>query len=175
MTQIVNKRTVPSVALGTLGDANGIAIDAIYDGLLHKAFLFEYRMTFTVSSALIADWLAQNGICICLIKEGTSDAELQTILDGAVITDENMHEEVPSRQRLFAIAHVKLLVVTSSTDGTFEGELIFKPRSKGGIPFVENSGWEVRAMNASGAQLTTGNNIANIKIYERFAYEGGGN
>ena len=79
------------------------------------------------------------------------------------------------RQKLFAMAHIRLIVITSSTDGTFEGELLFKPKSKGGIPFVEGSGWKLVVHNGSGSSLTTGNNIANIRINERFAYEGGGN
>ncbi len=174
MTQIVNKRTRDSVPLSTLAQGAALVLDDTYDGLSHKAFLFEYRMTGSISSALIADWLAEGGIKIVLIKQGVTDAEVILILDGAEITDSEAHDTVPFRQQLFAIAWVKLLVITSATDGTFEFELMFKPKSKGGIPFSEGSGWEVKIFNNSGGTLTTGNNIANINIYERFAYEGGG-
>ncbi len=173
MTQIVNRRTTDAKALGTLGDGGTFVIDEVYDGLSHKAFLFEYLMTGTISSALIADWLTQGGIKLILIKQGVSGADLILILDGAEITQEDEHVQVPFRQGIFAIAEVDLIVVTSATDGTFKFRLHFKPKAKGGIPFAEGSGWEVRAINNSGASLTTGNNIANINIYERFAYEGG--
>ncbi len=173
MTQIVNRRTADAVPLGTLGNGGTVVIDEVYDGLTHKAFLFEYRMTGTISSALIADWLSEGGIKLILIQQGVSGADLVLILDGAEITDLNMSIEVPFRQQIFAIADVDLKVITSATDGTFQFVLHFKPKSKGGIPFPEGNGWEVRAINNSGASLTTGNNIANINIYERFAYEGG--
>ncbi len=174
MTQIVNRRTTDATTLGTLGDGGTIVIDEVYDGLSHKAFLFEYLMTGSISTALIADWLSQGGVKIILIKQGVSGADLILILDGAEITQDTEHVEVPFRQGIFAIAHVTLDIITSATDGTFEFVLHFKPKASGGIPFPEGSGWEVRAINNSGASLTTGNNIANINIYERFAYEGGG-
>ncbi len=174
MTQIVNKRVNTAQALTTLGDNGIIDLDNKYDGLSHKAFLFEYRMTGTISTALIADYLTTNGIQICLVKAGLSGADLDTILTGAEITDISEHSEVPERQKLFAIARIILRVITSATDGTFDFELIFKPKSRGGIPFMEGSGWEVVVINRTGSALTTGNNIANMVIHERFAYEGGG-
>ncbi len=173
MTQIINRRTVPSVALGTIGNNSTLVLDEVYDGLTHKAFLFEYRMTFSISSALISDWLDEEGISIALIRTGLSATDLDVILSGAEITDALEPTEVPIRQQVFALAQVKLIVITSATDGTFEGELMFKPKSKGGIPFPEGSGWRVLVQNRSGATLTTGNRIANIHIHERFAYEGG--
>ncbi len=174
MTQIVNKRTVTAQVLGTLADNAIIVLDAVYDGLTHKAFLFEYRITGTISTALIADWLTGHGIQIVLCQNDISGADLDTILSGAEITDRSMNIDIPDRQRLFAVARVILRVITSATDGTFDFELIFKPKSKGGIPFTEGSGWECRIVNRTGASLTTGNNIANLQIHERFAYEGGG-
>ncbi len=62
MTQIVNRRTRDSVPLSTLADGASLILDNVYETLTHKAFLFEYEVTFTVSSALIADWLAEGGI-----------------------------------------------------------------------------------------------------------------
>ncbi len=174
MTQILNRRTNAAVALATLADDAILSLDTVYAVLTHKAFLFEYRITGSISSALIADWLGERGLTICLTASSLSAADLATILVGAQITDTSMNRDIPERQQLFAIARVELIVITSSTDGTFEFELVFKPRSRGGIPFVEGSGWKCVIINQSGGSLTTGNNIANLKIFERFAYEGGG-
>ncbi len=174
MTQIVNRRTLSASALGTLADSAMIVLDAKYDGLSHKAFLFEYRIKGTISTALIADYLTEHGINICLVKAQITAAELDAILNATEITDENMAVEVPKNQLLYAVANITLRIVTSATDGTFDFELEFKPKAKGGIPFPEDSGWELVVINRSGGSLTTGNNIANAVLYERFAYEGGG-
>ncbi len=174
MTQIVNRRVASAQALGTLADNTSIGIDSIMATLNHKAFLFEYRIKGTISSALVADFLTEDGVSIVLIKSGLLDADIDTILTGAEITDEEMSIQVPTRQQIFGLADIKLTEVVSSTDGTFEFELIFKPKSKGGIPFTEGSGWNLVVINRSGGNLTTGNNVANMTVYERFAYEGGG-
>ncbi len=172
MGQILNRRTRDSKVLSTLANGASFTLDDVYDGLTHKAFLFEYNMTGSISTALIADWLSEGGIKICLVKQGTTDAELILILDGAEITDESAFTDVPARQALFAIAEVELQEIVSATDGTLKFHMEFKPKSKGGIPFMEGNGWETRIINNSGSALTTGNNVANINIFERFAYEG---
>ncbi len=174
MTQILNRRTLSATALGTLSDQGAATLDAIYGTLLHKAFLFEYKVKGTISTALIADFLAEDGISIILIQTGLSTTDMDTILTGAQITDTSMSVDIPSRQRIFALAEIRLTEVVSATDGTLEFQLHFKPKSKGGIPFTEGSGWQLRIINRSGSTLTTGNNVANMTVFERFAYEGGG-
>ncbi len=174
MGQILNRRVADAQALGSLADNATFGIDSIYTTLNHKAFLFEYMVKGTISSALIADFLAEGGVSICLIRAGLSGTDLDTILTGAEITDESAHVDVPSRQQLFGLAAIRLTEVVSSTDGTFEFVLHFKPKAKGGIPFSEGSGWTLVVINRSGGALTTGNNVANMTIFERFAYEGGG-
>ena len=169
MTQIVNKRTKPAVPLLTMANDSTLSIDSEYDGLLHKVFLFEYRMTCTILTPDVTEWLAEDGINLCLVADGISGADLTEILAGAVITDLTQNIDVPARQRLFEVMEI---IQISST--ILQGNLMFRPKSKGGIPFTEGSGWEIIAINRSGATLMTGNLVANILIHERFAYEGGG-
>ncbi len=173
MTQIVNKRTTDSTVLSTLGNGSGTALDDIYATLLHKAFLFEYRAQFIIETDLVADYFDQGGIVVALVKQPTTDAEFIIAVDGAQITDEAMHTEVPLRQNIFALAEIRLVTFISATEATLEGSLSFKPKSKGGIPFVEGSGWQLKCYNNTGSGLTAGNTIGPINIYERFAYEGG--
>lgn len=149
-------------------------MDSAYQTLLHKAFLFYYEAWGTISTALIADYLSEDGLVITLTQNGVSTADIDTILTGAQITDKDMNVEVPSRQRLFALAKIDLTEVVSATDGTLRFHLKFAPKSRGGVPFTEGSGWQMGIANRSGGALTTGNNVANITILERFAYEGGG-
>ncbi len=171
MTQILNRRTITAVPLLTLSNNIQIVLDDIYDGLTHKAFLFEYRFRGMLSTLDFSDWQTQDGTEVCLIRLGTST--LDTILSGAEITDVLEHEEVPERQKLFAIAKLSNWAFITGTQFVCDIELDFKPNSKGGIPFMENSGWLMVVINRTGSDLTTGNIISG-SILERFAYEGGG-
>ncbi len=172
MGQIINRRIADSV-LGTLADDASIAFDVIMNTLTHKAFLFEYRMWIYLQTLDFQEWAAEGGISICLHKQGLTAAQLGTILDGAQITDESAAVEIPTRQELFAIGHIKSMTAVSSAQGFMVTELEFQPSSKGGIPFVEGSGWSVSVINRTGGALTTGN-LLHAEIYERFAYEGKG-
>ncbi len=174
MGQILNRRTRGVVALGTLADDTTSILDDIYDGLSHKAFLFKYRMWGFIQTLDIGDFFTASGVQICLIKQGLSDAALSGILAGLEITNEGEHVDVPTRQELFAIAEIQWR--THITGGTqFFGDFVldFQPHSKGGIPFMEDSGWEVVAINRTGSALTAGTQIKPEMILERFAYEGG--
>ncbi len=174
MGQILIRRRQSAQALSTLADDAQVVLDSVYAVLVHKAFLFEYEAFGTISTALIADYMSERGIAIVLASTGLANADLATILNGVQITDTSQSRDVPIRQQVFAIAKIDLTEVLSATDGTLQFHLHFKPKSKGGIPFLEGSGWRMVIINLTGSALTNGNNVANITIKERFAYEGGG-
>ncbi len=174
MTQIVNRRVANQVDLGTLGDNVGIGLDTVMNTLTHKAFLFEYRARGHVAPDTFGEFFRQGGVQIVLSRQGVSAADIDTILTGAQITDVSEHTDVPIRQQVFAIGDIKWeqadLASPFSAIGVFD--LMFKPKSKGGILFQEGSGWTLQAVNRGGAALT-GGAIGSTNIYERFAYEGG--
>ncbi len=175
MGQIVNRRTRPQKLLSTLADGASFTLDNVYDGLQHKAFLFEYEVEGIIGSVDFGQWSREDGINIVLVRDGVTDAELEAILAGAEITDESAHVDVPERQRLMGIAdwHWDAAETVSTFESVGHFRLHFKPKSKGGIPFSEGSGWELRIINRGGALLTTGDFVTPHRIYERFAYEGG--
>ncbi len=175
MTQIIDRRTGTPRTLGTQSGDTSVTLDTIYGTLLHKAFLFEYRARIPFSfPGSIQDLIAGSGVQVCLIASGLSDADLNAILDGAQITDQNMNVEIPSRQQLFAVADAIFEGLDSADNLVGHFNLDFKPRSKGGIPFSEGSGWSVVLINRIGTALTTGAFIGAAHIYQRFAYEGAG-
>ena len=176
MAQIVNRRIADSIVLSTLADNAVLTHDDISEVLLYKAFLFEYRMRGVISSQELGEWQINGGIQICLVGKdlGANGGLLNSILNGTQITDESKHIEVPTRQQLFGVADIvwdSFDNATLNAEGHFD--LIFKPRSKGGIPFTEGDGWMVVVINRFGASLTAGNIVGASHIYERFAYEGG--
>ncbi len=171
MVQIINRRQA-SVSLATLADNAILEMDSIMEGLTHKAFLFEYRMKGMIKSLDVLDWVSEFGINIVLVKQDTSGGLINTILNGVQITDESAHIDVPTRQDVFAVADIDWASVVSTIDAYLNFELVFQPGSKGGIPFMEGSGWEVVVINRTGAALSTGNLLFG-NVYERFAYEGG--
>ncbi len=176
MTQIINRRTLTAKLLGTLADGASTNLDSIYGILLHKAFLFEYMAQGTISCNNTGEFFTADGVSIILVQAGLSAADIETILAGAQITDVTQSTEVPSRQRMFALAEIQFNAfnVDAAGAGNFHWRIHFKPRSKGGIPFTEGSGWELKFINRTGGALTTGSNVSTRSIYERFAYEGGG-
>ncbi len=162
--------------LGTLADNATFVLDDVYDDLKHKAFLFEYRAQGQISTIDNGDFFKQDGVDIVLVQHETTGAEIDTILTGAEVTDQNMHELVPANQKLFDLAFIEFVSFDNSAGvaGHWIFDLHFKPSSKGGIPFVEGSGWELRFINRTGSALPDGNGVSIDRIYERFAYEGGG-
>jgi len=176
MTQILNRRTVSNAPLGTLANNATIDLDTKYTTLLHKAFLFEYRARGFITSVDSGEFLTDDSCSIVLTQAAVPNLDIDSILEGAQITDQNMNIEVPSRQRIFALADITWLAFDpfATLAGTFGFDLVFKPRSKGGIPFTEGSGWTLSFINRTGSALTTGSQVHTMGIHERFAYEGGG-
>ncbi len=173
MTQIINRRNRPSQALGTLANNALVNLDVIYDGLTHKAFLFEYHAMGFMTLATLADMTTEDGVDIVLVRNNLSAGDIDTILTGAEITDRTQSTEVPERQQIFGLA--KFVEVDNISGVTlWMWEVHFKPSAKGGIPFTEDSGWELNFINRSGSALSTGTIVTTKWIYERFAYEGGG-
>ncbi len=175
MTQIVNRRIIGQQALATLSDNVSITHDTVYSALTHKAFLFEYRARGFVSAAVFGEFMRSGGVQICLVNIALSDADLDTILAGTVISDESMDRDIPTRQQVYAIADLRWDQADLASPFTAIGwyELSFKPKSKGGIPFTEGAGWQLVIINRGGADLTTGSFVGASVIRERFAYEGG--
>lgn len=164
------------LALSTLADNAFLSIDNEYTGLLHKAFLFEYEASGFISAADSGDMLQGDGFAIVLAQQDLSGAEIDTILTGLQITDQDMNIEVPTRQQIFGVATIDWVAFDpfATLAGTFRWHLHFKPKSKGGIPFAEGSGWRLLLLNRTGSAFATGNQVNVPVIYERFAYEGGG-
>ncbi len=173
MTQIVNRRNRPSVPLLVTANNALLNLDVIYDGLSHKAFLFEYHARGTLHLVDLADMTTEDGIDIVLVRNNLAAGDIDTILTGAEITDRTVSTEVPERQQIFGLAFLEFVEI-AARGAIYNWELHFDPKSKGGIPFVEDSGWEMNCINRSGAALTTGTTVLTNWIYERFAYEGGG-
>ncbi len=175
MTQIVDRRMLNAVDIGSLADAATLSVDTVMRTLTHKAFLFEYRAQGDISCAATPQFYDQGGITIVLVQQGTTDSEMEYILAGAQITDQNQNIEIPLRQTMFAVAEITFngFNVDTANAGNFTWKIHFKPKSKGGILFVEGSGWELRFINRTGALLTTGSIIRTGSVMQRFAYEGG--
>ncbi len=176
MTQIVDRRISSPFAIGALADQGVLGIDTIYQTLLHKAFLFEYEISGDLSVIDTSEWFTGDGVDIALVQANLSAADLDTILKGAQITDQSMSVDVPSRQRVFAIADKPFNAFNPDTagSGNYHWSLKFKPKARGGIPFTEGSGWKVVLINRTGNPITTGSFVDSSRVYQRFAYEGGG-
>ncbi len=176
MTQIVERHKPNAVNIGALADGATLSMDTIMRTLTHKAFLFEYEAQGTISCEATPQFFDEGGVAIVLVEQGSTDSEIEFILAGSQITDQNMNVQIPLRQQMFALAEVEFNAfnVDTANAGNFHWKVHFKPKAKGGIPFTEGSGWETRFINRTGALLTTGSIINTGSVNQRFAYEGGG-
>ncbi len=165
-------------ALGTLADNGVSVIDEVYGVLLEKqAYLFEYEASGFILGLDDAEFTAGAGVTICLVREGISATDLDTVLAGARI-DPDDHGEYEIRQALYAVNKWRAIrrVDTTGSGGVdqfvIDWEISFKPKSKGGIPHSAGKGWKLLIINRTSGTLTTGAIIVTNRIYERFAYGG---
>ncbi len=176
MTQIVDRRLVGIKALSTLADGASFLIDGLYASLPHKAFLFEYEAQGDISSAVTTEFYDDEGLSIVLVAAGTSNTDIANIIGGTAFTDQNQNVQIPFAQQMFALGTIMFHAFNDDAvgEGNFHWKIHFKPKAKGGIPFTEGSGWELKIINRSGAALSVGNLLRTTRIYSRFAFEGGG-
>ncbi len=167
--QILGRRANGQSALSTLADNTSVTLDGVHATLGDPAYLFEYEAQGLFGGIDMGDLLAGSGLTFALIRSDLSDSDLDTILSGTVITKEVMNTEIPSRQRLFAIGVMELAAIATQGYGNWK---IKFTAPKGGIPFVEGSGWKLVFINRIGVAMTTGGFLMVQRQKHRFAYGG---
>ncbi len=176
MTQIVQRTRPDGDLLTTLADNTIATIDGSYSTLADPAFLFEIEASGHINNAEVSEVSggSAGGLSICLIRSDMTAAELDVELTADQLTKEDVGGgEYRAHQRLFEIAKLEV-VEDAANDGKtkYRWHLHFKPRSKGGIPIPEGSGWSLVVINRNGAPLTTGAAVNCDRLYQRFAWGG---
>ncbi len=166
-------RAVPaSQSLGTLADDGVVNLfNSWGSALAQDGFLFEVEADGDYIGGDASDTHGGQGVSVLLIRNDATTAEIDAALNGDLIAEQDVREQYPVTQKVFAIA-TQELVEREAVAGkaSFKWSIHFAPGSKGGIPMLTGTGWSITVMNRSGGALTTGGIVRTSRLKWRFAY-----
>ncbi len=169
MTQIITKTRPAATALLTLADNTILDMMNTMVTLADPAFLFEFKASGSFYAGTLTQ-LVQGGDVICLVRSDIDGADLDSELAPDQITRLETGD-YEKHQRIFAVAEWEY----ASQDANvfvWNWKIHFKPKSKGGIPFSQGSGWKLVIINRQGGAQSTGDFVTTESIMTRYAWGG---